>query len=344
MLTRNFFDRNSRFGQVGGGRRRSMLGRGPAVGRLLGLAMIAGGAAGLMAAPGVAAQSDHMEWEPGEGTHEEEWYDPTDWFDDDFDGIRGPDTDNEYDWELSDYRTYEADTLAYYDDDVYDAAWWYDAGSLLYSDGYYDGYVDASDDDVYGYDVDVIGSDLASNYKDGYIDGYYDAFYDRERGYDLDWTYYLYTVPVDRGREMAQKERRKDGDRSRGDRAERAERAGTDEMSDRQASKDAKAKEMSRIRGELTRIERVRWGNRPEKLDGYLMLRLTMDDGRSCVVDLGKKASRGVLDTGDKVTIHGRRMTVGGKKIVDAQRLSVNGEQLWNSSSSKRPERMSRKD
>ena len=42
-------------------------------------------------------QQDHMEWEPDEGFHEEEWYDPSDWFDDDFDGISGPDTDYEYD-------------------------------------------------------------------------------------------------------------------------------------------------------------------------------------------------------------------------------------------------------
>ncbi len=314
MFFRNTFGRNKRSCRLPRG-------------RALGLAMIAGGVAGLVAAPGAMAQSDHMEWEPGEGTHEEEWYDPTDWFDDDFDGIRGADTDNEYEWESSDYREYESDTLAYYGDDVYDATWWYDAGSLLYSDGYYDGYIDASDDDEYGYDIDVIGTDLASNYKDGYIDGYYDAFYDRERGYELDWTYYLYTVPVDRDREMAQKERRSDKDRSRGD---RAEQAGTDSMSDRQASRDAKLKESSRIRGELSKIERVRWGNRPEKMDGHLLLKLTMDDGRSCVVDLGTKVERGVLDTGDRVTIHGKRMSVDGKKIVDADRLSVNGEQLWN--------------
>lgn len=310
------------------------------------LAATAGFAAGLMLTPAAFAQADHMEWEPGEGVHEEEWYDPTDWFDDDFDGFSGTDTDYEYgdglteEWRDDDDDD-DDDSVAFYDDVMYESGWWVDATTTLYGDGYYDGYMDGYDDDEYGYDVDIIGSYLSTNYKSGYIDGYYDAFYDNERGYDADWTYYLYTVPVDKDRQQAQKERRDDDNRSRGD---RSEQAGTDSMRSADARKDAKQKELSRFRGEVAGVERMRWQKAPDRVDGHTLLRVDMEDGRSLVVDLGEDGPRRAFAEGDRITIHGRRMSIEGKKIVDADRLSVNGSQLWNSSGKKKPARMSSKD
>ena len=63
--------------------------------------------------------------------------------------------------------------------------------------------------------------------------------------------------------------------------------------------------------------------------------------GRGGFKQPGYRSVRRVVKSGPSVTIHGKRMSVDGKKIVDADRLSVNGEQLWNASSSKKPKRMS---
>lgn len=117
-------------------------------------------AAGLaVAAPAIAQdtsydyEGEHYEWEAGEGFHEEEWYDPSDWFDDDF-GERVVDYEDD-DW-FDDYDYYDG----YYDNNAYSD--WDDSG--LYDDDWYeegiyydrDSDYDASDyryDNRYGYET-----------------------------------------------------------------------------------------------------------------------------------------------------------------------------------------------
>ncbi len=57
-------------------------------------------AAGLAIAAPATAQDweENYEWEPGTGYHEEEWYDPTDWFDDDFYNTGIDYEETGYDW------------------------------------------------------------------------------------------------------------------------------------------------------------------------------------------------------------------------------------------------------
>ena len=55
---------------------------------------------------------EDLEYEPGEGLHEEEWYDPSDWIDFD-EGI-------EYEYDDYDYE------YGYYDDAYADDDWFYD--------------------------------------------------------------------------------------------------------------------------------------------------------------------------------------------------------------------------
>lgn len=100
-------------------------------------------------APTLLAQDyDDYEWNPREGVHEEEWYDPGDWFDYDT-GV-----DYDYDW------------------------WDYNYGYSPYYDDY--GYNDYDYD--YGYDYD--DSDYGYDY--GYYPGY--GYYpDYDYDYDWDW-------------------------------------------------------------------------------------------------------------------------------------------------------------
>lgn len=126
----------------------------------------------LLGLPGaVRAQDDQgVEWEdyeyePGEGLHEEEWYDPSDWFDFD-EGVE-----------------YEQDDWSYYDYDWGGYDTWYDG----YDEGWYDdGYVydDTWYDDEYWYEdedwYDPYVYDDLWYYDDHYVyDGDYDAWYER---------------------------------------------------------------------------------------------------------------------------------------------------------------------
>lgn len=86
----------------------------------------------LLFSPTMAGAIDwsEYEYEPGEGLHQEEWYDPGDWFD------TGPGVDYERDWYDYTYNypyDYDHDVFGYYGDDLYGYEYDY------YSDDWYDG-------------------------------------------------------------------------------------------------------------------------------------------------------------------------------------------------------------
>lgn len=321
-------------------------GRAAALAAACGLAI--GGVAS--AAATVAPDSDeHREWDPEHGVHEEEWYDPTDWFDDDFDGVRGPDTDYEevtdgdsWDWADGDDEDWtgeddDRDTYAIFGNEGYEASWWSDSDRELFTSGYYDGYIDGYQDKKFGYDhMEVTGN--LNRFSRGYADGYYDGFYDRTRNYDSDWTYYLYTTPVSSERQQAQRERSGDDSRSRGD---RAETAGTHKMSRSETREHANSSLNSRIRGTVKSVKMIDGEKFSKTMKDNRCVKLTFKDGKELYVDLGPKANRDVIESGDRVTLHGNRMQKDGRTLLDASRLTVNGEVLWNSKENQKPRRMS---
>lgn len=70
---------------------------------------------------------DELEYEPGEGLHEEEWYDPSDWFDtntgisyEDMDEYEGVYDDGTYEDRYYDNEANEALNNEYYDSEYYD--------------------------------------------------------------------------------------------------------------------------------------------------------------------------------------------------------------------------------
>lgn len=284
-----------------------------------------------LALPSAAIAQEAKEWSREEGVHAEEWYDPTDWFDDDFDGKDYTDTDVETDWwQQEPYEGIEDDADYWRSDDddyvySYGYDWYVDDYNTLYVDGYYDGYVDGYGDDEFGYDDDYVYDMTSSKYTDGFIEGYYDGFYDSARGFGSDWTYYIYSTPVMNERD--QRERRGDEDRSRGD---RAEAAGTDEMSKSDARKSAKATDSSRVRGTVKKVERMKSSKLPDTMEGHTVVRVTFDDGKRAVVDLGPEVDRKMISVDDRVTIVGKRIKRDGRSMLDATRLSVNDEIMWN--------------
>ena len=298
-------------------------------------------------------EGESMEWEPGEGLHEEEWYDPSDWFDDDFDGISGPDTDYEYDYDYgwTDYDyDYDGDYYATYDDYTYDSDWWYDADRSIYNHGYYDGYYDGYDaySDSYN-DMKQRNQDSKENgknantgenrYSSGYLAGYMDGKYDSDRGYLSDWTYYIYTDPI-AGSQTAQNDGKRNGDSTR-KRGDRASEARTQDMDAKQASKDAD-KSRDRVRGTVERVEQLRQDRLAENVRDHTILRLTMKDGNQIVVDLGPNANKNVIESGDRVSLIGKRTERNGRTVLDATRLSINDKIMWNTNGQGEPTRTDR--
>ena len=98
----------------------------------------------------VATMAQDYEYEPGEGLHEEEWYDPSDWFDVD------DDIDYEYDW--YDY-TYNYPYVYDYDDDYgywdpYEDEWEYGDDDFVWDDDWeYDYYTEEWWEDEPDFDV-----------------------------------------------------------------------------------------------------------------------------------------------------------------------------------------------
>ncbi len=274
---------------------------------------------------------ESMEWDNDEGYHEEEWYDPSDWFDDDFDGIEGADTDFEY------------DTVYSYDDEDYDSNWWYEADRTMYVDGYYDGYYDGYDGAEAVYDTSSDRSSSGDSNKgeyrrsQGYASGYKDGKNDASSNAGSDWTYYIFATPVS---DQQSQNRQANSDRKRG---ERAKEAKTQDLNQQQAKQMAEGQNMQRVRGTISKIEEFKSDRLGEKMKDHTVLRLTMEDGDQIVCDLGPNANSDVLSKGDRVTIKGKRTERDGRAIFDAAKLSVNDEVLWNSKSSDEPTKVSQR-
>lgn len=110
----------------------------------------------------IHAQYEDLEWDPQQGYHQEEWYDPSDWFNDD-DQIS-------YEYDMYDvYQPYEYDRVGEFGYNVYVDEWDYGYG--------------------YDYSDDTWGTDYHySAYADDYDYGWhYDEFTDTwEYGYHFD--------------------------------------------------------------------------------------------------------------------------------------------------------------
>ncbi len=125
------------------------------------------------AVPVASAQDTEYEYEYGEGVHEEEWYDPSDWGDDDS-GTMDYGRDYGDDYGSQRYAN---------EDEWYDPSDWFDGNNQEYDDSF--GTYDYGDDDnYYAYD-DYYGSD---SYDDDYsVYGYTDP--SEGYGYNDDYDY-----------------------------------------------------------------------------------------------------------------------------------------------------------
>jgi len=296
--------------------------------------------------------AEGYEYESGEGLHEEEWYDPTDWFDDDFDGYSGSTIDYERSWD-SDYAddSYYADP--YQETDYFDY------------DGYYDGYNDGYEDDEFGYDdmayyqprdLDRENEDMASDrnwneldqgsddqvrrrgnsqrsgqqnqqggqssdsYNSTYQKGYHDGFYDKQKGHESDPSYYVKTTS-EGGEEDPRRSR--DAMRDRGDRRAMSSSG----YGERQMKAHNRNMNVTRVRGEIESMQKA--DLKADEREGHLIMTISFaGDKEDLTVDLGPKMKQGdaPFERGDKVTFRGDEKQVAEKDLLVADAVIVGGE------------------
>lgn len=260
---------------------------------------------GLAIAGGSALAQEQYEWEPDTGYHEEEWYDPSDWFDDDWSpAAREGRSTTDYE-ELG-------------DDDRYDAGYNYNNSDSDFTssdyDGYYDGYYDGFNDKDFG--IDFWDSVWDSDYRSNYTSGYYDGYYDSMNEYKFEPTYYVYGWTRSNSRSDA--ERRDDEVRSRGD------RSASSSTKSSNAKHAQKAYGEMRVRGTIDKISQL---DRKQNND-HVVLRLAFDNGKSYVVDFGPKMTRKnmPISEGERVTISGDRISRNDRQVVKARSIVDDGQ------------------
>jgi len=239
---------------------------------------------------------------------EDEWYDPTDWFDGN--NVEWDDT-----WEWWDEGRRNGDDYDPYGYDPY----WYDG------DGY--GAYDLNDESHYGwhYEWNPIRNQWERRY--GVYDDYYDFvssqpsygwYYEwdaashrwrRTRG----WHDQYYEYPNSSEQRSGDQQSESDADRDRG--GQSRDQGGTDGMQG--------------DRGQDMLSGRIQSFNRVQGADGErTLVQLRMQDGRTRFVDFGTRNELDQLglQTGDRISIRGRRAQRDDRDVFIASAVTIDGE------------------
>ncbi len=265
------------------------------------LSLIAGSSSVAVAQDATDEDDVEYEWEPGTGKHVEEWYDPSDWFNQD---------------DVTDYE--ELNDYGY---DGYMGT----AGDFNY-DAYYDGYYDGYYDDSFGYDY--WDATWEPEYATYYTSGYYDGYYDSQQDYDFDAYYYVYGQDTSPDGEAADRQRAADQTRERGDRQKSKSSSKDSQQSDKSISMD-KANDLmavrARIRGVVTDI--VLTGTEEVHDKRHTTGRLGFANGTEIMVDFGPYVNEKNLsiDRGDIITVVGKWIERDDQQMLRASRLTDGG-------------------
>jgi hypothetical protein len=273
--------------------------------------IVGGGSLTLLVSSAAVAQSE-PDSRAGYYT-QEEWYDPTDWFDGD-----------NYDWE------------PYYDE-TWDDYEWNDTWDYGY-DYTYD-YDDDLADDTTEYSYDPANDTWTNTY------GYY--------GYTPTYTPYAYSYmityePLDedsgdqanrnrQDRNQSQDRARNQSDRRSGDQAnQRSNRDSRDRARDGTDTNRSRAQDRDRqmesieLRGTVQAFRHTELEEQNGERNTYTLAKVKLDGGDTIVMSLGEKDRLERLDLrkGDDVVINGSSGRLGGQKVIIAQRVQANGENV----------------
>lgn len=308
--------------------------------RALALASVFGLSLGALSVQAQAQDGSRYDAEP---VDEDEWYDPTDWFDGN--NVEWDDTYESWD-EGADDGTYGTWNDSWYDDGPgYDA----------YDDGAWDGYDYDDTTSQYGwhYQWDPRSRSWQRDYgwhDDTYEDpDHYGTHYtwnpsqDRwERQYGWYNDFYSYRSE---NQGWQQGSSRQQGDRQGRDSGSTA--WSDDRYSDGQRQQDERRQQREQtlasgertFRGTVDSFTRKRIrGQR----DSHTLVKVRLQDGSARLIDLGPRVDLQQLDLaqGDSIQVRGRQRTISGRQVlaansvrVDGQRIPMQGERSMRSSS-----------
>lgn len=263
------------------------------------------GLGALLAAP--MAPGQEYEYEPGEGLHREEWYDPSDWFD------TSPGTDYEADW--WDYSSTYDD---YWNDDLIDNNFWnsatIDRGNQNYG---------------WHYDWDPITGRWQSDY--GYHTSQYDFDASGDYGWHYDWNPQQNEWVSDYGYHSSNWDF--DYNRFNYDQQNQQQRQQAQSTAQRQKQQDQqKARQQAAqtgnrhtVRGEIEAIRRVGTGGQQGQGSLKTLADVRLQSGQRVVVDLGRQQNSN-LQEGDRVVLRGRTIQMNGRQVLLADQIRSGGE------------------
>lgn len=258
--------------------------------------------------------TDEYEYEAGEGVHEEEWYDPSDWFNDD--GRVANETDyDDYDYDLDADSEYEyaetSDTPTYY---------------------YYDRDARRADRNVdVNYDLNRNDGDYrnvirSQNRLEESRDG--DWRRDRRQAQRNTRENQDRTTQRDQRRQDDRRtmQRDRDGDTYAMPRNQRDDRGASSQdrqQQDRQQQdrqRQDRQQQSNTVQGEVQNVQTFQHGQHQHR-----MATLRTDDGKRVQVDLGPTAETSdlTLRQGMQLRVMGQRDNVAGRELFKAQRLTT---------------------
>ncbi len=249
------------------------------------------------ALPGVIA-ADDIEWDPTWGYHEEEWYDPSDWFNDD--GVI--DYEDTYDY---DTNYWGADNTGY-DDAYYYDDYWYDTYDYDYVD--------------YGFHYVWDSAEQKWETDYGYHTGSYDIVYTPAM-----------TAEQQQQQQTAQRDQ-KEGQEGQQQMAQQGQQEPLEQdeyaQTQTQEQREKPGRRLNRVNISGTidgfRKMNLQTGD-DEKTIEQTLARVTLENNNSYVVAMGDKKITEELKpkTGDKIEVQGISAMINGQPAVIAGQMKI---------------------
>ena len=248
------------------------------------------------------AHADNYEYNYNEGVHEEEWYDPSDWFDD----------------EQLGYDSYSVD----YDNDM-DADWGFWNDDELWEEDY-----DYDYSSSYDYGTHYTWNDNTNSWEAEY--GYHQTNYSYDPGSYM-IVYQTSYNNSDRSNNSAQNQNHARNDRNaqRGNFSQNQSWSSNDRTAQHNSKQNQQNKQLTQkmLQGEIQGFRHMGLKANNEQKRDYTITKVRLDNGKTLAINLGEKDRLDSLDLekGDDVKVKGVLGKLNGEPIFITNTLMVEG-------------------
>ena len=268
--------------------------------------------------------AQEYEYEPDEGLHQEEWYDPSDWFDD------TPGIDYEEDW--WDYPYGYTTPLYDPEDRTGDYDYYEDPNNNVWSRATIQ--ADNQRPNLgWHYDWNPVSGTWDSDY--GYYDRKYTFDATSDYGWHFDWNPNAEQWEADYGWHTSNW----DYDQQRFDygRQNRQQQQTAQNLARRQRQQNqqrarqstTQTRDLHQVRGEIENIRRINFRDQQGERVPRVLANVRLDNGQRVVIDLGRRNPESLgVDRGDRVILRGRTVEMNGRDILLAQQVRIDGQRF----------------